>query len=174
MPSLTKDSLNRSPYWICCYTSADGQRLKKSTKITVKPLPGETNEDGTPKTPADKRREALEFCLAIERAEHSAKAGTLTEQAAKKYIAEILERTSGEPLHDYATADWLDEWLAGKTQTKAAATAERYKQVKRDFLESLGSRARLSPRSYHANGYSRATGTRSLRRAKARRRQISP
>lgn len=144
MASLTKDSFKRSPFWTCCYTSATGQRLKKSTKITIKPLPGETNEDGTPKTKADKRKEALEFCLTLERTENSAKAGTLTEQAAKKYVAEILERTSGEKLHDYATGAWLDEWLAGKTQTKAPATVERYKQVKREFLESLGNRASLS------------------------------
>jgi integrase len=144
MPSLTKDSRNRSPYWTCCFTSATGQRLKKSTKITVKPLPGEMNEDGTPKTKADKRKEAMEFCVTLERTENSAKAGTLTEQAAKKYIGEILERTSGDKLHDYATGDWLDEWLTGKTQTKAAATGARYKQVKRDFIKSLGSRARLS------------------------------
>jgi Phage integrase SAM-like domain len=142
--SLTKDSLNRSPFWTCCYTSATGQRLKKSTKITVKPVPGEMNEDGTQKTQADKKKEALEFCLALERTENSAKAGTLTEQAAKKYIAEILERTSGEKLHDYTTAKWLEEWLAGKTKTKAPTTAERYKQVKRDFLETLGDRAKLS------------------------------
>jgi integrase len=144
MPSLTRDSRKRSPFWTCCYTSATGQRLKKSTKVTIKPLPGETHEDGTPKTQADKKKEALEFCMALERTENSAKAGTLTEQAAKKYIAEILERTSGDKLHDFTTGAWMDEWLVGKTQTKAAATAERYKQVKREFLESLGSRARLS------------------------------
>jgi len=144
MASLTKDSFKRSPFWTCCYTSATGQRLKKSTKITIKPLPGETHEDGTRKSQADKKKEAMEFCMALERTENSAKAGTLTEQAAKKYIAEILERTSGEKLHDYSTADWLGEWLAGKTQTKAPATAERYKQVKKEFLESLGNRGRLS------------------------------
>ena len=32
MPSLWKR--DKSPYWVCCYTSADGQRLKKSTKQT--------------------------------------------------------------------------------------------------------------------------------------------
>src|SRR5471030_89460 len=122
MPSLTRDSRNRSPFWTCCYTSATGQRLKRSTKIAIKPLPGEMREDGTPKTPADKKKEALEFCLTLERTENSAKAGTLTEQAAKKYIAEILERTSGEKLHDYSTAAWMDEWVKGKEQTKAAAT----------------------------------------------------
>jgi integrase len=115
----------KSPFWFCCYTSADGRRLKKSTK-------------------QKERKKAWEVCLAIERAEGHAKNGSLTEQAAKRIIGEIVERTTGEPLHHYATDAWLAEWLAGKTQTKAASTAERYKQVTRDFLGSLGKRAKLS------------------------------
>ena len=86
MPSLTKDSKGRSPYWICCYTSADGQRLKKSTK----------QKD---------RKKAWEVCLSIERAEGFAKNGTLTEQTAKKIIGEILERATGEKLHDHTAGD---------------------------------------------------------------------
>ena len=123
MPSLWRRE--KSPYWFCCYTSADGQRLKKSTK----------QRD---------RKKAWEICLAIERAEACAKNGSLTEQRAKKIIGEIVERTTGEPLHHYVADDWFAEWLAGKTQTKSAATAERYRQVTRDFLESLGKRAKLS------------------------------
>ena len=123
MPSLWKR--DKSPYWVCCYTNADGQRLKKSTKQTD-------------------RKRAWEVCLSIERAERFAKNGTLTEQAAKKIIGEIIERTTGEPLHHYTTADWFSEWQAGKAQTKSAATAERYKQVAREFLESLANRAKLS------------------------------
>jgi hypothetical protein len=142
MPSLWKRE--KSPYWICCFTNADGQRLKKSTKVTIKPLKGEKNKDGSPKTVADKRIEAWEFCLSIERAERSAKNGTLTEQAAKKIIGEIVERSTGEPLHSASVCEWFGEWLEGKAQTKSAATAERYKQVKQDFLESLCNRARLS------------------------------
>jgi integrase len=115
----------KSPFWVCCFTSADGQRLKKSTK----------QKD---------RKKAWEVCLAIERAEGYAKNGSLTEQTAKKIIGEIVERTTGEALHYYTAADWFTEWLAGKTQTKSAATAERYKQVTRDFVESLGKRAKLS------------------------------
>jgi len=123
MASLWKRE--KSPFWFCCFTSADGQRLKKSTK----------QRD---------RKKAWEVCLAIERAEGYAKNGSLTEQTAKKIIGEIVERTTGEPLHHYAASDWFTEWLAGKMQTKSAATAERYKQVTRDFLESLGKRAKLS------------------------------
>jgi integrase len=144
MPSITKDSRERSPYWICCYTSANGQRLKKSTKVRIKPLKGEKRKDGSAKTTADKRSEAWEVCLAFDRAEGHAKNGTLTEQTAKKIIGEILERTSGEKLHDHTAGDWFDEWCAGKADTKSAATAERYRQVAREFLASLGSRAKLS------------------------------
>ena len=123
MASLWKRE--KSPFWFCCFTSADGQRLKKSTK----------QRD---------RKKAWEVCSAIERAEGYAKAGSLTEQTAKKIIGEIVERATGEPLHHYAARDWFTEWLAGKTQTKSAATAKRYKQVTRDFLESLGKRANFS------------------------------
>ena len=144
MASLTTDSKGRSPYWVCCFTSATGQRLKKSTKITVKPLPGELRKDGRPKTAGDKRTEAQDFCRALEIAENSAKAGTLTEQAAKKLIADIVERTSGEALHNHTVNDWLTEWQGGKADSKAKSTAERYKQAGRDFLSSLGNRSKLS------------------------------
>jgi integrase len=144
MPSLRKDSRGRSPFWICCYTSATGQRLQKSTKITVKPFKGEKRKDGSPKTVADKRAEALEVCLATERAENHAKNGTLTEQQAKKIIGEILERTTGEPLHNYKVRDWLAHWLDMKEQVRAGKTMDRYRQVIRDFASSLGSRANLA------------------------------
>jgi integrase len=144
MPSLRKDSRGRSPFWICCYTSATGQRLQKSTKITIKPFKGEKRKDGSPKTVADKRAEALEVCLATERAENHAKNGTLTEQQAKKIIGEILERTTGEPLRSYKVHDWLDHWLDMKEQVRAGKTMDRYRQVIRDFIASLGSRANLA------------------------------
>jgi hypothetical protein len=31
---VIKDSRNRSPFWYACFTTADGRRLKKSTKET--------------------------------------------------------------------------------------------------------------------------------------------
>jgi integrase len=123
MASLWKRA--KSPYWVCCYTNANGQRLKKSTKQT-------------------ERKKALEVCLAIERSENHAKNGTLTEQQAKKIISEILERTTGEPLHSYKTRDWLAHWLEMKEQVRAGKTMDRYRQVIRDFIASLGNRADLA------------------------------
>lgn len=133
----------QSPYWFCCYRSASGQRLKKSTKITVKPFKGEKRKDGSTKTPADKRAEAWEVCLGIERAENHAKNGTLTELAAKRIVSEILERTTGEALHSYKIDDWMTHWLEMKQRVRAGKTMDRYRQVIRDFVKSLGSRASL-------------------------------
>jgi integrase len=87
---------------------------------------------------------AWEVCLGIVRAEDHGRAGTLTEQTAKKIIGEIVERTSGVTLNDYKAGDWLAEWAAQKARTKAAATGVRYQQVIRDFVETLGGRAKLS------------------------------
>jgi integrase len=125
MPSLTKDSRGRSPYWFCCYTSATGQRLKKSTK----------QKD---------RKKAWEVCLAIENAEGYARNGTLTEQTAKKIIGEIFERTTGEPLQNFKTGEWFQHWLEIKDQVRSRKTTTRYRQVVRDFLASLGDRASLN------------------------------
>lgn len=122
MPSLWKR--DNSPFWVCCYTNADGERLKKSTKQTD-------------------RTKALEVCLGIERAERLAKTGNLTEQTAKKIIGEILERTTGEPLHNHQTHEWLAEWVDGKKQTQATKTWDRYQQVIRDFKASLAGRVKL-------------------------------
>jgi integrase len=90
------------------------------------------------------RKKAWEVCLAIERAENHARNGTLTERAAKKIIGEILERTTGEPLHNYKVQDWLNHWLEMKEQVRASKTTARYRQVIRDFIASLGNRANLA------------------------------
>jgi integrase len=144
MPSLRQDARARSPYWICCYTSATDQRLQRSTKIRIRPLKGEKRKDGSPKTVADKRSEAWEVCLGIERAESHAKNGTLIERQAKKIIGEILERTTGEPLHNYKVSDWLTHWLDMKEQVRSGKTIDRYRQVIRDFTTSIGNRASLA------------------------------
>lgn len=142
MPSLWKRK--ESPYWVCCYTSATGQRLKKSTEVRIKPEPGENRIDGLPKNAADKRTEALVVCLGLEQAENLARNGTLTEQRAKKLISEVLERTTGEPLHVHKVREWLNHWLDMKAQVRSDKTMARYRQVIRDFIFSLGARADLA------------------------------
>jgi integrase len=118
--------------------------MKKSMKITIRPVKGEKRQDGKPKTASDKRAEAEEMCRAIQTAERFAQAGTLTEQTAKKLIGEIVERTTGAPLENFKAGDWLAQWLAAKEQVRAGKTGERYRQVIRDFTASLGNRANLA------------------------------
>ena len=93
MASVVKDSKNRSPYWICCYTDASGRRLKKSTKHTNK-------------------KKATEFCLALEHGEELARNGALSETRLRKLLEETFERTSGVPVHNYSAATWFNEWRA--------------------------------------------------------------
>jgi len=123
MPSLWKRE--KSPFWFCCYTNADGQRCKKTTK-------------------QDDRGKAWEVCLSIERAERFAKAGTLTEQAVKKILSETLERTTGEPLNSFTAGDWLNEWIAGKKGVSTERTLLKYRQIVDEFSTHLGQRARLN------------------------------
>jgi integrase len=125
MASLVKDLRGRSPYWICCYTSADGRRLKKSTK----------QKD---------RRSAMEVCLALECAENAAKSGTLTEQRTKELLGQVLERVTGEPLQNFTIKEWFSHWLELKAKVRGERTIERYRQVIRDFIVTLGNRANLA------------------------------
>ena len=125
MATLVKDSNGRSPYWICCYTSSDGRRLKKSTKQT-------------------ERSKATEICLALERAEGLAARGTLTEARARELIGEVLERTVGDQLPFYTAEGWLHEWLRGKEVSKSANTHAKYSQTVASFLSHLGGKAKLN------------------------------
>lgn len=125
MPALVKDSRGRSPFWICCFTDAHGRRLKKSTKQTD-------------------RSKAMEFCLALQRAESLASHGTLTETRARELIGEILERTNGETVAFFTAEDWLREWLRGKEVSKSEGTHTKYAHTVNSFIAHLGARARLS------------------------------
>jgi integrase len=125
MATLVKDARSRSPYWIACYTAADGRRLKKSTKQTV-------------------RAKALEVALILERAESMAARSTLTEIRARELIGEVLERTSGENLPFYTTESWLRDWLRGKEVSKSPGTHVKYSHTVESFLSHLGTRAKLN------------------------------
>ncbi len=125
MASLVKDSEGRSPYWIACYTAADGRRLKKSTKETI-------------------RGKALEIALVLERAENMAARSTLTETRARELIGEVLERTSGESLPFYTAESWLRDWLRGKEVSKSAGTHVKYSHTVESFISHLGKRAKLN------------------------------
>jgi hypothetical protein len=119
MATLVKDSRGRSRYYVCCYTAADGRRLKKSTKQTD-------------------RAKALEVCLALERTEGMAAHGTLTEARARELIGEVLERTCGDTLPFYTAEAWLRDWLREKQISKSEGTHVKYAHTVERFIEHLG------------------------------------
>ena len=83
----------------------------------------------------------MEVALRLEQAENAAKAGTFTEQTARKLLGEILERVTGEPLQNYIIRQWFEHWLQLKEKVRSEKTMSRYRQVVRDFLNSIGPRA---------------------------------
>lgn len=124
MASVTKDSRGRSPYWTACYTDSTGRRLKKSTKLTNK-------------------QKAIEVALALEHGEGLARRGAFSEARLRDLLEETLERVVGTPTEHYTIESWLRWWLEKNSKNWASTTAERYAQVCRGFITSLGSRAKL-------------------------------
>jgi integrase len=57
-------------------------------------------------------------------------------------VGEIYEAVNQEPLNTADTTTYLRDWLKSKKLTAAPATARRYGDVIKDFLKSLGDKAR--------------------------------
>ena len=125
MASIHKESRGKSPYWYCSFYGADGARKFKSTKTRD-------------------RKEALQICVRWEQAAGQARAGSLTAAQARRVLAEMVLLSSGEALTSYTVEGWLNEWLENKTGSASANTMLRYRQVIRDFLGSMGTRAKSS------------------------------
>lgn len=85
------------------------------------------------------RAKAVAVAMEWERAEKMATAGSLTEVQAREVLADILKRAgTGETLRSPTIDSFMQDWLAEKQSSKAAATGERYRKVITSFLESLG------------------------------------
>lgn len=122
MASLWKRE--NSKYFICCYDTADGRRLKKSTKQT-------------------ERTKAQVVCAEIERVEQLAGSGSLTERTVRNILGGILERTTGEQLTQHRAGPWLDDWLAMKKESREEGTAKVYRTTIGNFKASLGERVNV-------------------------------
>ena len=89
------------------------------------------------------KKAALQFCRKLEQASNEAVKGRLTEARARELISEIVEHATGEPMRGFTVQDWFGHWLELKAKVRADKTLDRYRQVIRDFLASLGERADL-------------------------------
>jgi integrase len=125
MPYVVRHPTGRSPYWYAVYRDETGRRLKKSTKLTSK-------------------SKALEMAHTLQKAAKEARQHRLTEARARELLGELLEGLNGESLPVYTLEQWLEHFVKQKQKSRADKTALRYEQVKKDFVEFLGSRARLN------------------------------
>jgi integrase len=117
--SLVKDARNRSQFWYCCYTTADGRRLKKSTKET------------------DKRKAKI-VCEGFEAVEAQAKSGSATEEQFRRITNEVLERVTGKKASSMTARAWFEKWLKNQKGSVSEQTFVRYSPIVRHFLESIG------------------------------------
>src|SRR5713101_2097798 len=128
MASLTKDTHlpPKSPYWIACFngigTDGKARRLKRSTKTTDKKLAQRMAEEW----------EQLEKLAGQKR---------LTESHCRKVIAEMYERTIGEPLHFRKTREYLAEWVESKKNETEQRAYLKYFQIVHEFLAHVGIKA---------------------------------
>ena len=125
MPYVVRHPTGRSPFWYAVYRDETGRRLKKSTKLTSK-------------------SKALEMAHMLQKAAKEARKNRLTEGRARQLLGELVESLNGESLPVYTLAQWLEHFVKQKQKSRAEKTALRYEQVKKDFVEFLGSRARLN------------------------------
>ena len=125
MASVVKDSRNRSPYWIACYTDATGRRLKKSTGLTAK-------------------SKAMEMARALQKASDEARRGALTGARTRELLSEVLQSVNGEGLHVFTVTQWFDHFVNQKKKSRAAATGKWHAQTMREFMAFLGPRAKLN------------------------------
>src|SRR5947207_2323128 len=128
MASITKDAHQppKSPFWIACFNGVgtDGKvrRLKRSTKTTDRKLAQKLADEW----------EALETLAGEKR---------LTESQCRKVIAEMYERTVGEPLHFRTAREFLSEWVASKKNETELRAYLKYQQIVDAFLDHIAVKA---------------------------------
>ena len=128
MASITKDAHQppKTPFWIACFNGvgSDGKvrRLKRSTKTTDRKLAQRLADEW----------EALEKLAGEKR---------LTESQCRKVIAQMYERTVGEPLHFKTAREYLTEWVESKKNETELRAWLKYDQIVTDFLAHIGVKA---------------------------------
>jgi integrase len=128
MASITKDAHEppKSFFWIACFNGvgSDGRvrRFKRSTKTTDRKLAQKMADEW----------EALEKLAGEKR---------LTESQCRKVIAQMYERTVGEPLHFKTTREYLTEWVESKKNETELRAWLKYDQIVTDFLAYIGVKA---------------------------------
>jgi integrase len=124
MGSLHKDPRGRSPYWYASYRLADGRWAFKSTKQKEK-------------------KQAEQKLRAFEDIEEAARRGEATRDHLIAIVNQTLRRMGYREVERITVEAWLDRWIETEKGAVADSTIERYRQIVRDFKESLGARVKV-------------------------------
>jgi len=93
-------------------------------------------------TETSNKKQALEIMRAWDKAARKAKTGTLTEEAARRIIAEgvseVLMVANIHTMQSASIEDWCETWLAGKKIEIEESTHQRYTGVIKRFINFLG------------------------------------
>lgn len=134
MASIHKQS--GRAYWFASYRDASGKQHFVSTKIRHAPLGHDGKERAT--NAAKNCRLAIDMAMRLEEAER----GNATEIHLRKLLSDVSERVNQRRLEFKAADTFLNDWLARAEKTKSAGTHERYSGIVKNFLKSLGSKAK--------------------------------
>lgn len=114
MSSITK----RVKVWHACYRDASGERVTRSTKMTDK-------------------KKALEVLATWE----ATAQGELVATHVQRVMADIFRKATGKEAPTFTVRGYLDKWCEDKSARGAIRAADKYRQIVREFLAFLGSRA---------------------------------
>jgi integrase len=109
---------SRSKYWIACWRDGQGRQHRASTKKTD-------------------RKEAQK--VAEEYAEASL--GNKTLQQIQETLIRLHEQATGSKVPRYSAAEYVEEWLKGKSVSTKPSTLAFYKSATTKFIEFLQDRA---------------------------------
>ena len=119
---------------------SNGVHQSRSTLSEESVALSERRADGTETTKSTGTRDARRakiVCDAWQQAEHEAGGKDLTRDRVTRILNETLERLGAGTIERLSIEQWLNQWLAGKTEI-SAATRLGYQQVAREFLDYLG------------------------------------
>lgn len=122
MASLRKHP--NSPYWIACFTGADGRRQQRSTRV---------KRDGT----VECRRKAQKLADTYE----DVARGIATANQAQSVIHDLYKEATGESIPKLSLNAQVKEWLEGKQGSVAERTHGAYRRWLDDFVGFLEKRA---------------------------------
>lgn len=108
-----------SDYWFACYTGPDGRRKQRSTKKTDE-------------------HEAMQLALTYEKTAKLAREGRFVEASARRFLNEVRTVSGVRAVELIPTKEWMDRWLGTICRRLRPASARKYRDAVRRFLEAIG------------------------------------